>query len=63
MIVLVFQVASAVGAAACFRVGVGAGTFEFLFLVQQHFETEGSHHQCEDAHCYGEDYEYCLHFL
>ena len=39
MFVLVFHVAGAVGAAACFRVGVGAGAFEFLFFVQQHFET------------------------
>ena len=62
MFALVLKVAGAVGAAPRLGVGVGAGAFEFFFLVQQHLEAEGGHHQCEDAHGYDEYYEYCFAF-
>ena len=43
-----FLLAGAVGAAACLRVSVGAGTFEFLALVHQHLYAQTSHHQHDD---------------
>ena len=62
LFVCAFLATCAVDAATCLRVGVGAGTFELLLLVQYHFEPQTGHHQGKNAHCNGENYECCLHF-
>ena len=62
LFVCVSLAAGTVGAAACLGVGVGAGTLKFLLLMEKHLNSQSGHHQSEDAHCNGKNYEYCLHF-
>ena len=62
LFVCVSLAAGTVGAAACLGVGVGAGTLKFLLLMEKHLNPQSGHHQSEDAHCNGKNYEYCLHF-
>ena len=50
-------------AAACLRVGVGAGALELFLLMEKHLNPQSGHHQSEDAHCNGKNYEYCLHSM
>ena len=60
LFVCVFLATGTVGAAACFGVGVGAGTLKLFLLLKEHLYPQTGHHQSHNGYGYSQHYQYRL---
>lgn len=63
LFVCVFLATCTVGAAACFGVGVGAGTLKLFLLLKEHLYPQTGHHQSHNGYGYSQHYQYSFSHL
>lgn len=63
LFVCVFLATGTVGAAACFGVGVGAGTLKLFLLLKEHLYPQTGHHQSHNGYGYSQHYQYSFSHL